>query len=113
MTSIIDQMKAVQDRNIKKLEKIPGWPGITLYIKTLSANDVFKYQKIREDKNKDWKPYLLMLSVCDEAGNSELSEKDLGWLSTKSIKAINYIIDQVNDMILVTDEDMEDRVKNS
>ena len=113
-----------QDRQVQKVH-IPEWAD-DVYVRSLSGaeRDAFEEGNLIRERNKksgamnydvrlqNAKVRLVILTLCDEQGNRLLEDSDEGVLAGKNAAAINRIYSVAASMSGITDEDLEELLKN-
>ena len=94
-----DLLNAFTSKPIKTLEDIPGLPGVTLHIATLSAytaqhlyNDELR-EKMMADKA--FLAALFVASVCDENGELIFTNDDIEAINKMPFPAIKHVTDEI------------------
>jgi hypothetical protein len=119
-----EQILSSQDRKIQKVT-VPEWGG-DVYVRSLSGAERDQFEEgnlIREKDRKrgfvsldiriqDAKTRLVALSVCDEAGTRLFSDADVEALSKKNSAAIARLSGVASALSGITDENLEDLLKN-
>lgn len=112
-----DQILNADDLQTKDVY-VPQWKG-TVRIRTMTAGerDLFE-QMMFSGQNKDERrdnvrATMLALTVVDDNGNRLFTEDHVKRLKGKSAAAVDKIFSGVQKLNAVSDEDVEDMVKNS
>lgn len=112
-----DQILSADDLQTKDVY-VPQWKG-TVRIRTMTAGerDLFEQMmfsgKNKDDRRDNVRAAMLSLTVVDDKGNRLFSEDHVKKLKDKSAAAVDKIFAEVQKMNAVSDDDVEDMVKNS
>lgn len=111
------EIDGCKDGDPKKME-VPEWGG-HIYIRTLGLRDWRAFQKriAAADENIDeleaLQYELAAMSICDEQGEPLYTKEDAESLSNRNGLALQRVIDTALAANGVSDDDVEDEVKNS
>ena len=112
-----DQILSADDLKTKDVV-VPQWGG-TVRLRTMTASERDRFENmvfVGKDKNErmaDIRATLLSLCIVDEKNNLVFSEKDIKALGGKSAAAVDLLFSEAQKLNAVTDQDIEDQVKNS
>lgn len=112
-----DQILSADDLKTKDVV-VPQWGG-TVRLRTMTASERDRFENmvfVGKDKNErmaDIRATLLSLCIVDEKNNLVFSEKDIKALGGKSAAAVDLLFSEAQKLNAVTDQDIEDAVKNS
>ena len=114
----LDQIKAADDRKTEVVE-VPEWGG-SVIVRAMSGAERDKWEEsIFDMKGKkmirkfdNFRAKLVVKSCVDEDGNLIFTEKDLGWLGSKSAAALDKVASVAQRLSAITKEDVEELEKN-
>lgn len=102
------QVDAVQDCHIKEVE-VPEWGG-SVFLKTLSTNEVIALQKAEETVTDEKRAALsVTFCLCDADGKRLYSEKEVDELCEKNPKVILRLFYEALEVNKTDDKAKEER----
>jgi len=113
-----DDIRTANDLE-RELVEIPEWGG-AVYVRAMTALERERFEEsLMQGRGKKMRMRLtyararLAVIVCEDAeGNPLFSEDDIAWLAKKSAKALDRIFDVASRLSGLSEEDVEDLVKN-
>ncbi len=97
---------------------VPQWGGgVRIRTMTASERDRFEQQifsgQNKDDRRENVRATMLSLCIVGEDGSRLFGEKDIKALGGKSAAAVDKIFSEIQRLNRISDEDVEDAVKNS
>lgn len=93
--------------------KAKGYQNKVVYIKSMSTKEQAEFENISQGKDKkNILAKIVVMCVCDEAGNKLFTDHDIDALNNKSAAALIELSNAVIETNFMTDEDIEDLAKN-
>jgi len=99
---------------------VPEWGG-SVRVRGLTGTERDKYEESLVDQRRQGvrvklkfaRARLVIMAAVDADGNALFSEEDIGWLTTKSARALNRVAEKARELSGMTEEDEEELLGNS
>lgn len=115
-----DQVKSTTDKMVIEFVDVPEWGG-TIGVRGITGKerDAYESSMLKGQGRKqrvvtdNVRAKLVSLSACDAEGKQIFDPKDAEWLGSKSAAALQRVYEVAARLSRITDEDIEELVKNS
>lgn len=119
-----DQILKFEDRKLQKVD-VPQW-GDFVYIRSLTGSERDEFEEANLVRTRDRKRgtmsydvrlqnakvRLIAMTACDEQGNRIFNDEDVEALGKKNSAAISLLYNVSASLSGITDEDVEELLKN-
>lgn len=114
-----EKLQCIKDMRIERVD-VPEWDDF-VYVRSLTGSERDNFERsmhtgMGEDRRENLanlRARLCVLAICDENGQTILSNGDIDWLGEKNSAALERIWQKIQDLSGFSKKDIEHLEKNS